>query len=141
MEELNNIQFYQQKDPPKHSTAFIRFALLLRYNSFQICRLLLEQLPLPSSSLLRKLASGGVEAVKVMKMLLDNGSMSEDCALIVDEMYLQRSVQYHSSEYVGADTGGSLKEIGLFFQNIKLIYLRMLLTYRQVILYILENVL
>ena len=41
-------------------------------------------------------------------MLLENGSMSEDCVLIVDEMYLQKSVQYHSGDYVGADAEGNL---------------------------------
>ena len=58
LEELNNIQFYQPKGRPKYSTVLIRFTLLLNYNSCQTYRLLLEQLPLPSFSLLRKLASG-----------------------------------------------------------------------------------
>ena len=90
LEELNNIQFYKPKGHPKYSTRLIRFALQLRYNSSQTCRLLLEQLPLPFLSLLRKLASGRVDAVKVIKMLLENGSISEDCVLIVDKMYLQK---------------------------------------------------
>ena len=41
-------------------------------------------------------------------MLLQNGSMSQDCVLIVDEMYLQKRVQYHNGDYVGADAEGNL---------------------------------
>ena len=44
LEELNNIQFYKPKGHPKYSTRLIRFALQLRYNSSQTCRLLFEQL-------------------------------------------------------------------------------------------------
>lgn len=88
MAELNNIQFYQPKGRTKYSTALIRFGLLLRNNYRQTYRLLLEKLRLPSLSLQQKLGSGEVAAAKVTKMLLENGAISEDCALIVDEMYM-----------------------------------------------------
>ena len=63
---------------------------------------------LPTLSLLQKLASGWVDAVKVTKMLIENGSISKDCDLVVDEMYLKKSVQFHSGYYVGADSDGIL---------------------------------
>ena len=37
-------------------------------------------------------------------MLIENGSISKDCDLVVDEMYLKKSVQFHSGYYVGADS-------------------------------------
>ena len=108
LNELNEVQFYQPKGRPKYSSALIRFALLLRYNSLQTYKLLLEQLPLPSLSLLEKISSGKVDPTKVVKTLLENGSISEDCVLLVDEMYLQKGVQYHGGSFVGADENGKL---------------------------------
>ena len=52
--------------------------------------------------------SGEVDTAKVIKMLLGNGSISEDCVLIIDEIYLQKSVNHHSGEHVGADAEGNL---------------------------------
>ena len=42
------------------------------------------------------------------KCLLENGKLSKDCILMLDEMYLQRATQYHGGEYVGADEYGCL---------------------------------
>ena len=41
-------------------------------------------------------------------MLHEKGEISSDVILMVDEMYLQKSTQYQSGEYVGADTEGNL---------------------------------
>ena len=38
--------------------------------------MLLEQLPLPSYSLLKRLASGGIDAIKVAKLMLENDTIS-----------------------------------------------------------------
>ena len=86
----------------------IRFALLLHYSSLQTYKLLLKQLSLPSLTLLKRLTTGGVDAVKVAKLLLQKGDISSDCVLIIDEMYLQKSVQYHSGDFVGQDEEGHL---------------------------------
>ena len=41
--------------------------------------------------------------------------MSSDCVLIIEEMSLQKSVQYHSGDFVGQDEEGNLfKEIVVF---------------------------
>lgn len=71
-------------------------------------RIFFEQFLLPSLSLLGNLASKVVDVVKVTKMPLENGFIFEGCVLIVDGIYLQKSVQYHSGYYVGEDPEGSL---------------------------------
>ena len=49
--------------------------------------------------------------IKVIKMLLKNVSVSEDCVFITDEMYLLKIIPYHSGYYrVDADAKGNLYE-------------------------------
>ena len=108
LKELNHIQHYKPLGRPKYSSTIIRFALLLRYSSCQTYKLLIEQFPLPSLSLLKQLSTGGIDAVKVAKLLLEIGIISSDCVLIVGEMYLQKSVQYHSGDFIGQDEDGIL---------------------------------
>ena len=100
---------------PKYSTVIIRFSLLLRYSSCQTYKLLLEQLPLPSLSLLKQLSSGSIDSMKAAKLLLDKGIISNDVILIIDKMYLQKSVQFHSGNFVGQDEDGNLyKGVAVF---------------------------
>ena len=42
------------------------------------------------------------------KTLLEEGCISKDVILMSDEMYLQKSTQYHGGEYIGADGDGEL---------------------------------
>ena len=56
----------------------------------QAYRMLLEQLPFPSISLLKKLSRGGIEPLKACKLLLDRGKMDKDVILSFDEIYLQK---------------------------------------------------
>ena len=51
-------------DQPKYSENMWRYVLLLRYASVQACNLLLQQFPLPSLSLLKKLTEDGIEPLK-----------------------------------------------------------------------------
>jgi hypothetical protein len=47
--------------------------------------------------------------MKAAEILRKNGSsMSNDCILMVDEMYLKQSSQYHGGEYVGENGDGEL---------------------------------
>ena len=70
-----------------YSANIIRFNLLLRYISNQMCKVLQEDFPLPSKSLLRKL--------KYTQLLHEkNGSASKDIVLMLDEMYLQKCLGY-----------------------------------------------
>ena len=59
-----------------------------------------------SLPLLNKIQQGGVDALKALKTVHEKGSFSCDCILMIDEMYLQKSAQYQSGEYVGVDEEG-----------------------------------
>ena len=61
-----------------------------------------------SFSLLNKIQQAGVDALKALKTLYEKGSFSRNCILMIDEMYLQKSAQYQSGEYVGIDEEGNL---------------------------------
>ena len=78
----------------------IRYALHLRYTSLQADRLLLEKSPMLSLSLLNNVQQGGDDVLKAFKNTLWKGYFSRDCILMIDEMYLQKSAQYQSGEYV-----------------------------------------
>ena len=91
---------------------------MLRYTSTQAYKLLLEQFPLPALSLLKKLNKGGMEPIKVVKVLLDQGKIGEDVVLLLDEIYLQKDVQYQGDKRVGVDSEGNLfKSIMTFMTN------------------------
>ena len=108
LDEIKNRKHYKAKGRLPYSAAMLRYALHLSYTSAQCYKLLLEKFPLPSISLLNKLQQGGVDSVKAIKMLREKREISDDIILMVDEMYLQNSTQYQSSEYVGADEDGNL---------------------------------
>ena len=108
MDELRRKQNYSPKGRPPFSPELLRYSLLLRYSSPQTYRRVLEQFPFLSFPLLKKLHQGGVHSLKAAKILLNEGSISADVILMSDEMYLQKSTQYHSGEYIGADSNGDL---------------------------------
>ena len=110
MKEPSNIQYYEPQGRLKFSSILKRFALMLRYSSCQTYKRLLRELPLPSTSVLKKLTSGEVDLLKVAKLLLEKQTVFSDCVLIIDEMYLQKSVQYHSGDFVGQNEEGNLFE-------------------------------
>ena len=98
----------------------LRFALHLRYTSAQAYRLLLVKFPLPTFSILNKIQRGGVDAVKVIKLLREKGEISEDVILIVDEMFLQKSTQYQGGKYIGAGKDGNLYKGAVTFMIVGL---------------------
>ena len=75
-----------------------RFALMQRYTSRQSYELLLQEFPLTRFSYLTK---GGIEPIKGLKLLLQEEKLSSESVLLIDEMYLQKSVQYHGGELIG----------------------------------------
>ena len=121
LDELKSRKHYKPKGQPPYSAAMLRFALHLRYTSAQAYRVLLEKFPLPSFSLLNKIQKGGVDAVKSIKLLREKGEISNDIVLLVDEMFLQKSTQYQSGEYVGADENGNLYK-GVDDSRLKKVY-------------------
>ena len=86
----------------------MRYALYLRYTSRQAYIILQEQFPLPSLSLLRKLHNGGVDPLKAIKLLLNEGNISADVALLLDEIYIQKEASYQEGEVVGKDEENNL---------------------------------
>ena len=66
-----------------------------------------------SLSLLNNIQQGGAEVLKALKTLYEKGSISHYCIFIIDEMYLQKSVQYQLGEYVGVDEERNLYK-GIF---------------------------
>jgi hypothetical protein len=90
------------------SSKLLRYALILRHTSLQTYKLLLKEFQgLPSISLLRKIQSGGVDALKSVKFLREQDEISEDVILMLDEMILQKSTVYHGGNFVGADEDGN----------------------------------
>ena len=108
LNELQKRQHYKPKGRPPFSADLICYALQLRYTSKQAYKLFLEKFPLPSFSLLEKIQSGGVGSITAVKSLLEKGHLSQDCVLLVDEMYLQKGTQFHGGEYIGANENDEL---------------------------------
>ncbi len=107
LDELEKRRHFKPKGRPPYSSSLIRYSLILRYTSLQAYKLLLQNFPLPSISLLNKLHAGGVDAIKAIKYLLEKKDISRDVILIFDEMYLQKSTQFHGGKYEGADEDGN----------------------------------
>ena len=49
-----------------------------------------------------------MEPLKAVKVLLDQGKIGEDVVLLLDQIYLQKGVQYQGGTIVGADSEGNL---------------------------------
>lgn len=90
------------------------------YSSVQSYKLLLEQLQLPSFSLLKKLSLGSVDGLKCAERLRRAGSISDDIALMVDEIYLKKCSQYHGGEYYGETSNGELYSGMVVFMSVGL---------------------
>ena len=69
MEELQRRQHYKPQGRPPYSAEMIRFALLVRYTSAQAYKILLQHFPFLSFSLLSKLKSSNVDAIKAAQSL------------------------------------------------------------------------
>ena len=82
--------------------------MLLRYTSIQSCKVSLQDFPLPSLSLLQKISSGTIDAIKCANTLRIEGKISEDVFMIFDEMYIQKSQEYFWGEMVDCDNEGQL---------------------------------
>jgi len=107
-DELQRLKYKKPDNGPKYSTQLLQFALLLRYTSLPAYKLLKEFFPIPSLSLLSKLSKGGIAPLKAAKVLLDKEKISKDVVLLVDEMYLQKSLQYQDGKIYGSDEDGNL---------------------------------
>ena len=106
LKELNNLSYYKPQGRVRYSYELIRCALMQHYTSRQSYELLLHEFPLPSFSYLKSLTKGGIEPIKGLKLLLQEGKVSSDSALLIDYMYLQKSAQYHGGKLIGKDEKG-----------------------------------
>ena len=77
---------------------------MLRYSSLHAYKLLLEEFYLSSLPLLRKISKGKIDALKSLKILRENGTITTDVILMFDEMYLQNV----GGELAGVDEYGEL---------------------------------
>ena len=104
IQELQKRQRYKPKGRPSYSSKMIRFSLLICCTSTQAYKILLQKLPFLSLSLLAKLKSGSMDVINAAKMLKDKGAISKDIILMLDEMHLQKCIQYAGGQYIGADS-------------------------------------
>ena len=118
LSELELIRYKKTVDKSKYSVNMLRYALLLRYTSVQAYKLMLEQFPLPSLRLLKKLTEGGIEPLKATKVLLEQRKIGTDVVLLLDEVYLQKYSQYQDEKLVGAVNEGNMhKGVMAFMLN------------------------
>ena len=103
LNEIKRVVYYKPEGRPTYSPDVLRFSLVQRYTSRQTYSLL-NEFPLPS--FLKKLSSGGIDSVKAIQLLLKEEKVSADCVLMLDEMYLQKSTEYHSGSIIGQDANG-----------------------------------
>ena len=118
LSELELIRYKKTVDKSKYSVNMLRYALLLRYTSVQAYKLMLEQFPLTSLRLLKKLTEGGIEPLKATKVLLEQRKIGTDVVLLLDEVYLQKYSQYQDEKLVGAVNEGNMhKGVMAFMLN------------------------
>ena len=108
MDELQQIQYKNPDDRPKFTSELLQFSLMLRYTSLPAHRLFVKHFSLLSVSLLKRLSQGGVEPLKAVKLLLNERKIDKDIALLTDEMYLQKEVQFQQGKLIGCDDNSNL---------------------------------
>ena len=91
-----------------YSSEIIQYALLLRYTSLQSYKLLLDEFPLPSISLLNKIKEGNIDALKAAKLLLENSSISKYIVILFDEMDLRNCAEYYEGKFFGSNINNEL---------------------------------
>ena len=105
---FDELQKHMFTKKPVYSAEMVRYALLLGCTSIQSYRMLLEHFPLPSLSLLHKISSGTIDAVKCAQTLGNQGNVSSDVCLMFDEMYLEKCEGYFAEDLEGCNSEGEL---------------------------------
>ena len=91
LSELNLIQHYKPQDRPKFSISMKAFALLLCYTSWQSYKSLLEQFPLPSLSLSKKIKSAFIDSISCKTVIKKRSWVRRLCTSCWWNIYLQKS--------------------------------------------------
>ena len=76
--------------------------------SIQPYRMILEYFSLPPLSILHRIRSGTIDAIKCAQTLRNEGKISSDVCLMFDEMYLQKCEEYFAGDLVGCNCEGEL---------------------------------
>ena len=105
---FDELREYKFNKRPVYSAKVIRYALFLRYTFIQSYKILLEDFPLPSLSLLQKIASGTIDVMKCAEMLRNDGKILDDICLLLVEMYLQKCEEYFGGDMMGSNDAGEL---------------------------------
>ena len=79
----------------------------------------MKEFPFPSSSLLKRITEGQLDAVKCAKFLKSHGGISEDVVLMFDQMYLQKCEEYCGGEIIGANENNQLGITRIYNHRIK----------------------
>ena len=104
-DEMQKIRFMKS---PVYSANLLRYALMLRYTSLQAYKLMMNEFKLPSLSLLQKITAGQIDTTKSVKLLKENGNISEDVILMLDEMFLEKCEEYSGGKSCGVNEDGEL---------------------------------
>ena len=103
LDEIKRVVYYKPQCRPTYSPDVLRFPLMEKGTPQDRH---LNEFPLPSLSLLKKLSSGGIDSVKTIQLLLKEEKVSADYVLMLDEMYLQTSTEYQSGSNIGQYANG-----------------------------------
>ena len=103
--ELQKCMFTKK---PVHLAEIVRYALLFRYTSIQSYRVLLEHFPLPS--LLHKISSGMIDAVKCAQWCVPNVWRN-----VLTKSIVKRIEEYCASDLVGCNSEGELYKVLVCF--------------------------
>ena len=98
--------FFKKKKKRIYSGNIIWCTLLLRYTSIQSYKMLLEDFPLPSLSLLSKINKRKIDAIKYTQALKKDDKISYDICLLFDD--IQKCEDYLGGELIGSDENGEL---------------------------------
>lgn len=122
LSELYSFMYYEWHGRELYSNELIWFVLVLRYTSRQAYNLLSDEFPFPLFSYLKASTQGGIKPIKALKYLLKKEKKSTDSVFLIDEIYLQISVQYHGGKFVGKDENGEfyLEVVVFMLVSIKL---------------------
>ena len=89
LNELNQRSFYKPQERLTYSAFCMPYIYIIHH--FKGTGYFLKKFPVLSLPLVNKIQQGGVDALKALKTVYDKGSFSDDCILMIDEMYLQKS--------------------------------------------------
>lgn len=116
LKDLMNIRFKQKTAP--FPASVMRFGLLIHHTSPKAYQILLQHFPLPKVRTLRKLACGNFDSFSYLTKLTENGTISEDCTIALDEMYIQQEARYDGNQLSGTDENGTCFKTVLCFMVI-----------------------